>query len=141
MLGFAPLVLDRGGLRPAPLGKGSVSHRFPLLRNAPAPRRGGPMCPPGHVSARDTFTGRHIGRPLQNVHRPQNNGRGQSPAPTGDRGAKQAGQYTEGMASSAAVPTGRTLALRCSDSKSAALRAALLALFMAGSSAGFWPRR
>ena len=34
------------GLRPALLGKGSVSHRFPLLRNAPAPRRGGPVCPP-----------------------------------------------------------------------------------------------
>ena len=54
-----------GGLRPAPLGKGSVSHRFPLLRNAPAPRRGGPMCPPGHASSRDPFTGRHTGRPLR----------------------------------------------------------------------------
>ena len=54
-----------GGLRPAPLGKGSVSHRFPLLRNAPSPRRGGPMCPPGHASSRDPFTGRHTGRPLQ----------------------------------------------------------------------------
>ncbi len=54
-----------GGLRPAPLGKGSVSHRFPLLRNAPSPRRGGPMCPPGHASSRDPFTGRHTGRPLR----------------------------------------------------------------------------
>ena len=54
-----------GGLRPAPLGKGSVSHRFPLLRNAPAPRRGGPMCPPGHASSRDPFRGRHTGRPLR----------------------------------------------------------------------------
>ena len=54
-----------GGLCPAPLGKGSVSHRFPLLRNAPVPRRGGPMCPPGHASSRDPFTGRHTGRPLR----------------------------------------------------------------------------
>ena len=60
----APLPVG-GGLRPAPLGKGSVSHRFPLLRNAPAPRRGGPMCPPGHASSRDPFTGRHTGRPLR----------------------------------------------------------------------------
>ena len=57
--------MDRGGFRPAPLGKGSVSHRFPLLRNAPVPRRGGPMCPPGHASSRDPFTGRHTGRPLR----------------------------------------------------------------------------
>ena len=60
-----PLLSVGGGLCPAPLGKGSVSHRFPLLRNAPVPRRGGPMCPPGHASSRDPFTGRHTGRPLR----------------------------------------------------------------------------
>ena len=42
-----------GGLRPAPLGKVPFLHRLPLFRKASTPRRGGPMCPPGHVSARD----------------------------------------------------------------------------------------
>ena len=35
-------------------------------------------------SSRDPFTGRHTGRPLQNVHQPPKTGRGQSPAPTVD---------------------------------------------------------
>ena len=54
-----------GGLRPAPLGKASVLHQFPLaLKRLPTPRRGGPMCPPA-PSSRDPPTGRHTGRPLQ----------------------------------------------------------------------------
>ena len=43
--------------RPAPISVGS--------RTLPTPRRGGPTCPPGHVSLRNPSTGRHIGRPLQ----------------------------------------------------------------------------
>ena len=74
-----------GGLRPAPLGKGSVSHRFPLLRNAPAPRRGGPMCPPGHASSRDPFTGRHTGRPLRKTGKPH-----RPPGPAAQSGASAA---------------------------------------------------
>ena len=43
--------------RPAPISVGS--------RTLPTPRRGGPTCPPGHVSLRNLSTGRHIGQPLQ----------------------------------------------------------------------------
>ena len=43
-----------GGLRPAPLGKASVLHQFPLaLKRLPTPRRGGPMCPPVMPPARN----------------------------------------------------------------------------------------
>ena len=53
-----------GGLRPAPQGPCSapifVGSQTPL-----PPRRGGPMCPPGHAFLRDLLTGQHTGRPLQ----------------------------------------------------------------------------
>ena len=55
-----------GGLRPAPLGECSFSVPISVISGTfPASRRGGPMCPPGHTSARDPFAGRHTGRPLQ----------------------------------------------------------------------------
>ena len=55
----------RGRAPSRPAGKGAVSRQFPLVRNAPPSRRGGPMCPPGHASSWDSPRGRHIGRPLQ----------------------------------------------------------------------------
>ena len=63
--------------RPAPVplqGAGSAPPRPQGVRSAPilvgsgippSLRRGGPMCPPGHASLRDPFTGRHTGRPLR----------------------------------------------------------------------------
>ena len=58
-----------GGLRPAPQGPCSapifVGSQTPL-----PPRRGGPMCPPGHAFLRDPPTGRHAGRPLQILLQP-----------------------------------------------------------------------
>ena len=55
-----------GGLRPAPQGECSFSVPISVISGTfPASRRGGPMCPPGHTSARDPFAGRHTGRPLQ----------------------------------------------------------------------------
>ena len=56
----------------------SVGSQTPLV-----PRRGGPMCPPADASREEPCPGRHIGRPLQNLHQPRKTGRGQSPAPTG----------------------------------------------------------
>ena len=55
----------RGRAPSRPAGKGVVLHQYPLVRNAPPSRRGGPMCPPGHASSWDSPRGRHIGRPLQ----------------------------------------------------------------------------
>ena len=60
----APPCRGRAPSRPA--GEGVVSCQFPLtFERLPTPRRGGPVCPPGHASSRDPPTGRHIGRPLQ----------------------------------------------------------------------------
>ena len=48
----------------------------------PPPRRGGPVCPPGHASSRDPFAGRHTGRPL----RPAGDGTPGASGPTGGCG-------------------------------------------------------
>ena len=79
-----------GGLRPAPLARSAFAPIFRWFGTPPPPRRGGPMCPPVNGCREEPCPGRHTGRPLQKVHRPQNNGRGQSPAPTG-RSRCQAG--------------------------------------------------
>ena len=78
-----------GGLCPAPLARSVFAPISRWFGIPSTPCRGGPMCPPGHTSARDPFTGRHTGRPLQILLKPPSTleaGLGQSPAPTGAKG-------------------------------------------------------
>ena len=78
-----------GGLRPAPLGKVRLRTNFPLLPKRLPHRVGADLCV--RPDSRDPSTGRHIGRPLQNLHQFQDSGRGRSPAPTGTPGAARSG--------------------------------------------------
>ena len=85
-----------GGLRPAPQGPCSapifVGSQTPL-----PPRRGGPMCPPGHAFLRDPPTGRHTGRPLQILLQPSStpeNRAGAEPRPYSRRTPKTASRST-----------------------------------------------
>ena len=67
-----------GGLCPAP--QGPCSAPIPVGSGTlPAPRRGGPMCPPADGSRDGTCPGRHIGRPLQNLRRPRAAGGDRAP--------------------------------------------------------------
>ena len=83
-----------GGLRPAPLGECSFSVPISVISGTfPPPRRGGPVCPPGHASSRDLFAGRHIGRPLRirsktSINPEKPGGDGAPPLPV-DHGAQQ----------------------------------------------------
>ena len=70
-----------GGLRPAPLGQGPFHTNFPCFGIPRPPCRGGPMCPPGHGSRKELSTGRHIGRPLQNLYQLLENRAGTEPYP------------------------------------------------------------
>ena len=68
-----------GGLCPAPLARSVFAPIFRWFGIPSTPCRGGPMCPPGHTSARDPLTGRHTGRPLRSsckLHRPRTTGGG-----------------------------------------------------------------
>ena len=70
-----------GGLRPAPLGQGPFHTNFPCFGIPRPPCRGGPMCPPGHGFRNRTYSGRHIGRPLQNLYQLLENRAGTEPCP------------------------------------------------------------
>ena len=76
----------RGRAPSRPVAKASTQDGLVGCGNFSTPRRGGPMCPPLDGSREEACPGRHTGRPLQisycDLHRPQDNGRGQSPAPT-----------------------------------------------------------
>ena len=65
---------------------------------SPAGRRGGPMCPPGHTSSRDPFTGRHIGRPLQILL--------QHPSTSGQRAGTEPRPYSRRMPNAGSRSTG-----------------------------------
>ena len=95
-----------GGLRPAPwpsllrLTPISVGSRIPF-----GPRRGGPMCPPGHAVSRNTFAGRHTGRPLQNLYLPPNRA-GTEPRPYGSIVVSSRGAAVEDAGPRESSPTG-----------------------------------
>ena len=62
----------RGRALSRPVGARSVSRtNFRWFPNTPS-RRGGPVCPPADGSREEPCPGRHIGRPLQNLHLPPN---------------------------------------------------------------------
>ena len=60
----------RGRAPSRPMAEASTQDGLVGCGNFSPPRRGGPMCPPGHASAQNTPTGRHTGRPLQILLRP-----------------------------------------------------------------------
>ena len=75
----APMPLQGAGSVP-PRWHGPFLRQFPLVPEyLPAPRRGGPMCPPADGSRDGTCPGRHIGRPLQNLRRPRAAGGDRAP--------------------------------------------------------------
>ena len=83
-----------GGLCPAPLAR-SVFTPLPVGSKTPPPCRGGPMCPPGHGSRNRTYSGRHIGRPLQNLYQLRENRAGTEACPclnTGDLPQRASGR-------------------------------------------------
>ena len=74
------------GLCPAPLGKVRFHANFRWFRNTFPLCRGGPMCPPVFGSREGACPGRHRGRLRRRdgrQHANPANGRGRSPAPTG----------------------------------------------------------
>ena len=70
-----------GGLRPAPPGKASFRANSRWFGTPSPPRRGGPMCPPGHAFAGPAQGPTHGSAPTKPPSPPT--GRGRSPAPTG----------------------------------------------------------
>ena len=84
-----------GGLRPAPPGQGPFHTNFPCFGTPLPPRRGGPMCPPANGSRKEPSTGRHIGRPLQNLYQLLENRAGTEACPclnTGDLPQRASGR-------------------------------------------------
>ncbi len=106
----------------APLqGAGSVPSRWGRLSsradphwfpNASPLRRGGPMCPPGHVSARDPSPGRHTGRPLQILLKPSStpeNRAGTEPRPYNSSVPRDPGRGLSPRQKERAAPCGAAL--------------------------------
>ena len=88
-----------GGLRPAPLARSVFLPISVGSEYLPISCRGGPMCPPGHASSRDPFTGRHTGRPLRS--------RSKYPSTPEERAGTEPRPYR-----SIAVPSGGPMYLR-----------------------------
>ena len=62
-----PVILAEVGLRSVGRVHFRTDSRW-SLNPSPPPRRGGPACPPVGGDYKETYPGRHIGRPLQNLH-------------------------------------------------------------------------
>ena len=91
-----------GGLRPAPLARPRFARQFPLVSERPH-RVGADLCvrpdtlPHGTRARADTQVGPYGS--YCNLHQTQNNGRGQSPAPTGRSRSAAAGRCAAAIGS------------------------------------------